>query len=303
MITSYIISLKNPLDLINQLKTFDFNTILIDGVKTNTLSSKRKKKFTGNYFRSTTIPDSVLGCAMAHIKTWKTFLSTNKPYCMIFEDDAIFEDNFKKKFDLCLRHLPNDFDIFYTGCFYNNNFTSKNMNEYIKIPDFFFATHSYMISRNGAIKLLKYIDNNIYTHIDMMIYMLFLQKKINVYSTIERLVYQTSSDNRQISFNNSNNFPLIIDYLLSCIEIDKKVTLNFLFFIPIYQINGYIINASTFLFLILGIIFCKYKIPFNILFISYLILSLPDILSLKNINEFFINGILFLLPSYYLILF
>jgi len=43
MITSYIISLKNPLDLINQLKTFDFNTILIDGVKTNTLSSKRKK--------------------------------------------------------------------------------------------------------------------------------------------------------------------------------------------------------------------------------------------------------------------
>ena len=112
MITSYIISLKNPVNLINEIKSYGFNTILVNGVYGNTLSFEEKIDSTDNYFDATTIPDSVLGCAMAHIKTWKTFLSTNEPYCVIFEDDAIFEPDFKKNFDLCLKHVPTDFDIF-----------------------------------------------------------------------------------------------------------------------------------------------------------------------------------------------
>ena len=115
---------------------------------------------TDNYFDATTIPDSVLGCAMAHIKTWKTFLSTNEPYCVIFEDDAIFEPDFKQNFDLCFKHVPKDFDIFYISCLYNRNFIDDNIvNQYIKIPDFFLGAHSYVISRKGAEKLLKYIPS------------------------------------------------------------------------------------------------------------------------------------------------
>ena len=78
MITSYIISLKNPINLINEIKSYGFNTILVNGVYGNTLSFEEKIDNTDNYFDATTIPDSVLGCAMAHIKTWKTFLSTNE---------------------------------------------------------------------------------------------------------------------------------------------------------------------------------------------------------------------------------
>jgi GR25 family glycosyltransferase involved in LPS biosynthesis len=112
MITSYIISLKNPVNLIQEVKTYGFNPILIKGVRGDVLSLDEKIEETGDYLKATTIPNSVLGCAAAHLKTWKTFLSTNEPYCVIFEDDAVFEPNFKHKFDLCFKHTPFDFDIF-----------------------------------------------------------------------------------------------------------------------------------------------------------------------------------------------
>lgn len=297
MITSYIISLKNPILLINLVQSYGFKTNLIEGVYGNKLSFEEKINETQNQFIASTIPNSVLGCVLAHIKTWKTFLSTNEPYCVIFEDDAIFESDFRHKFDISFKHTPSDFDIFYIGCLHNRNFFNNNINEYIKIPDCFFGTHSYVLSRKGAEKLLEYIDKNIYTHIDAMIYNLFLNNKIKVYSTIERLVFQTSTDDRKTSLNSSNNFPIIIDYLSSFVEIDKKVRLNYVLLCPIATINGYNINAITFLFLILGII-C-YKVPVNILIISYITLSLPDILSLKNIFEIFVIGCIFLFPSLY----
>ena len=297
MISSYIISLKNPINLINQIKSYGFNTILIEGVYGNKLSFEEKIIETGNQFTATTIPDSVLGCALAHIKTWKTFLSTNEPYCVIFEDDAVFEPDFRTKFDICFKHTPSDYDIFYIGCLHNKNLFNKNINQYIKIPDCFLGTHSYVLSRKGAIKLLKLLDKGIYTHIDAMIYNLFLNNELIVYSNIERLVYQTSTDNPKTSFNTSNNFPIVIDYLSSFAEIDKKVRLNYILLCPLFEINGYIVNIITIIFLILGII-C-YKVPVNILIISYIILCLPDIISFKNIFAFFVIGGIFLFPALY----
>jgi GR25 family glycosyltransferase involved in LPS biosynthesis len=295
MMLSYIISLNNPINLINEVKSYGFKTVLIEGVRGNKLSYEEKIKETGNQFIASTIPDSVLGCALAHIKTWKTFLSSNEPYCVIFEDDAVFEPNFKNNFDLYFKHTPSDFDIFYIGCLHNINFTDNNINEYIKIPDIFLGLHSYVISRKGVEKLLKHIDKNIYTHIDFMIKN--LNSKIIIYSATKRLVYQTSTDNPKTSLNTSNNFPLIVDYLSSFVEIDKKLRLNYILLCPLIEINGYIINAIPILFLIIGII-C-HRVPINILLSCFIILSLPDIFSLKNIYEFFVNGMVFLFPALY----
>lgn len=311
MITSYIISLKNPVNLIQEVKTYGFNPILIKGVRSDMLSLDEKIIETGDYLKATTIPSSVLGCSLAHLKTWKTFLSTNEPYCVIFEDDAVFEPNFKNKFDLCFKHTPSDFDIFYIGSHLSRNKLMDNflcnilfrnckeqeiyINQYIKIPNFFLGAHSYVISRNGAEKLIKYIDKNISTHIDAIIYKLFIDNKLTIYSTTERLVYQTSTDDRKTSFNSSNNFPVIIDYLTSFIEIDKKVKLNHCLLCPFRTINGYNINGITYSFLILGILL--HRIPVYILLISYILLSLPDILYFKNIYEFFVIGIIFLFPA------
>jgi GR25 family glycosyltransferase involved in LPS biosynthesis len=296
---SYIISLKNPANLIQEAKTYGFNPVLIEGVYGNNLTLDEKINETGDYLTAATIPTGVLGCALAHLKTWKTFLSTNEQYCVIFEDDVVFESNFKNNFDLCFKQTPSDFDIFYIGCLFGNiyNFKEKKINKYIKIPFFFLGAHSYVISRKGSEKLVKYIDKNIYTHIDVNIYKLYTDNKLTVYSTIERLVYQTSTDDMKTSFNISNNFPSIIDYLSSFIEVDKKIRLNYCLLVPIKTINGYNINTITFLFLILGIVL--HRIPVNILLFSYIFLSLPDILYFKNIYEFFIIGIIFLFPALY----
>jgi hypothetical protein len=90
---------------------------------------------------------------------------------------------------------------------------------------------------------------------------------------------------------------MIVDYLSSFVEIDKKARLNYFLLCPLLEINGYIINTIPILFLIIGII-C-HRVPINILLSCFIILSLPDIFSLKNIYEFFVNGMIFLFPALY----
>jgi glycosyl transferase family 25 len=252
-----------------------------------------------------------IGVFISHLRIYKKILELDVSHAMIFEDDAVFEPNFKNNFDLCFKHTPSDFDIFYIGCFFNNNTLVDNMfcntlfrnckkeeiyiNQHIKIPNFFLGLHSYLISRKGAEKLVNYIDKNISTHIDATIYKLFSDNKLTIYSTVERLVYQTSTDDRKTSFNSSNNFPLIIDYLTSFIELDRKVRMNHGLLCPFKTINGFNINPITYIFIILGILL--HRIPVHNLLIAYIFLTLPDIVQFKYIYEFFVIGLIFLFPA------
>ena len=209
MYKTYVISLNKPDNLLSEIRNYGLDPILVEGVNGKKLSSDEIKENTSTY-GSIFAPLSVIGCAMAHIKVWKLFVESGAKYGIVFEDDVIFEDNFREELDKGIKNTPNDFDILYLGCFgcQNNinfntlqfanqgiiNINAKFRNNYVNKPFSALATHAYVVSRKGVKKLLTYIEHNIYTHIDLNIQTLVSHNLINVYSFNNRIAYQTSTD-------------------------------------------------------------------------------------------------------------
>jgi glycosyl transferase family 25 len=309
-VPTYIISLKNSDDLLKYLVSHNLNAELVNGVDGYKLSNKEIKNNT-TYFYSYFGPISTIGCAMAHIKVWKKFLDSNKNYCIIFEDDVVLENNFVEDFEKAINNVPKDFDILYLGCFGCDNNTNlftipfsltmnlkdtEYVNQYIKKPKIAFALHAYTLSRKGAEKLLYFIEGQISYHIDVMIMDLYSKNKINAYSLVNRIAYQTSSDT--CNSLNTANHPYIINRALSFIHIDKMVRMNYYTSCSIAKIGNFNINVITIVFFILGVILSINKIDIKTLTIIYLFLSLPDMFIYKYINSIIFHYFIFILPSF-----
>jgi GR25 family glycosyltransferase involved in LPS biosynthesis len=312
---SYIISLQYPQSLINSIIYFKLNPILIDGIRGSNLSDDEIKSNINSNIFSLINPKSSIGCAMSHLKAWKHFMYKNSnPFAMFLEDDAIIEPNFIDNLNLVLNNTPEDFDILYLGCFfcdkqynevakYVNNIFGKYkeeviLNDYIKIPQFFLATHSYILSKKGANKLIEIFDKNVYYHLDLMILQEFYKNKLEIYCVRKRLIYQTSSSCISESENVSSNHPILIDNILKSYEADKYVSLNYFKNLSISRIGNININLMSILFLFIGLVLLLFNIDIKVLSLVYILISIIDIYKLKNMNLFFINGLLFLLPTF-----
>jgi GR25 family glycosyltransferase involved in LPS biosynthesis len=311
---AYIISLKNPIELINKIKEFNINPILVKGVKGIELSTEEIEYNTNNTLFSQINPKSSLGCAMSHLKSWRQFLSSNQNVALFLEDDAIFENNFRQDLNDVLNNTPNNFDILYLGCFFcdknynsftkyvNKNFGKNNeeiiINDYIKIPQIFFGAHSYILSRKGALKLLELLEKNVYYQIDYLILQEFYKDNINVYCTRKRLAYQTSSSNITASENVYSNHPIILDLMLKSYELDKHVSVNFFKNLSIFRIGNINFNIISILFFIIGIIMLLFrKIDIKMLIIIFVIISAYDLFMFKDLFMVFFNGSLLIAPS------
>jgi len=91
------------------------------------------------------------GCTASHLLVWKNFLeSSEKPYLFVAEDDMLPHFNFMQLFPMYWEKTPKDFDIVMVG----NQLESKNREDFI-LKKRTACTHAYIISRKGAIKLLK----------------------------------------------------------------------------------------------------------------------------------------------------
>ena len=103
----------------------------------------------------------VIGCALSHYNLWKMLLNDfNNNYYCIFEDDIIFIDNFKEKLEKVLYMFDGDFCLLGGGSINNPNndiFNLKIVERSEKIVDCAFG---YIITKNGAKKLLDYIKTN-----------------------------------------------------------------------------------------------------------------------------------------------
>lgn len=313
MLNAYVISLKNPKDLLINIKNnYNLNPIWIEGVNGKKLTNEEIKNNTKKVY-SFLGPKSAIGCAMAHIKAWKTFIESGEENCIIFEDDVVFEDNFYNKMKNSLENTPLDFDILflgYTGCgeaitkflsfaynilYGNNNKKDKYMNEYIFEPVFVSALHAYVLSRKGAIKLVYNLEKKIANHIDLSIFKLYKQNKINVYCLKNRIAYQTSTNT--CNSLNATNFPYTLNKVFSLIEVDKMVKFNYIMSVSFSRIGSFNISCNTVLILTLGIIFALYNVPIPIITIIFILISIVDILYFKNIDIILYNYIIIIFPS------
>jgi GR25 family glycosyltransferase involved in LPS biosynthesis len=313
---SYIISLEYPESLINSIIYFKLNPILIDGIRGSNLSDDEIKSNINSNIFSLINPKSSIGCAMSHLKAWKQFMynKNSNPFAMFLEDDAIIEPNFIDNLNLVLNNTPEDFDILYLGCFfcdkkyneiskYVSNVFGKYkeeviLNDYIKIPQFFLAAHSYILSKKGAAKLIELFDKNVYYHLDLMILQEFYKNKLDIYCVRKRLIYQTSSSCISESENVSSNHPILIDNILKSCETDKYVSLNYFKNLSICRIGNININLMSVLFLFIGLVLLLFNIDIKVLSLVYILISIIDIYELKNMNLLFLNGLFLLFPTF-----
>jgi glycosyl transferase family 25 len=153
------------------------------------------------------------GCSASHRLVWNKIINQNIQTAIVFEDDAYpVSSDYAKEVDQIMLEVPSDYDIInltnngghiYVNFFhkiglkilglYNNN--HKLISENVCIPKFSATTSAYIISNNGARKLLRLLPK-ITGHIDMSIYTQY--KFLNIYGAVKNIFNQ--------KFEESNNF-------------------------------------------------------------------------------------------------
>ncbi len=121
---------------------------------------------------------SVIGCFLSHINVWSKIINSPGEYFLVLEDDVRFNNNWINNWNKCATNIPKDAELLYIGgilppnkavlpscleevnSFWSqikpNTFFSPN----IALPIFHFCAYSYIISKQGAYKLLNYLSNN-----------------------------------------------------------------------------------------------------------------------------------------------
>ena len=243
-----------------KLNNFDF----INAVDGNNLTDEEYKLYTSDIGYYITSP-SMVGCGMSHIKTWKKIVENNIPYSLILEDDFNFKSNFLKDFNELMINTPDNFDLLFinSNIFTNRYLKLNDINNYLYKPILTIQTISYVITLEGAKKILNYI-NTVSYHIDAQISInhLFYNKQLNIIASKKELVYQT--------FNTSNNtydynYPFVVDYLLN------NYLANYIYKIIILSILNIKINLNFILILLMGYLMFPYA--FILLIFEYFIIS------------------------------
>jgi GR25 family glycosyltransferase involved in LPS biosynthesis len=286
---TYVISLNYPQTLLKQLsQEHNLDPILFTGIRGTTCPEELIQKHFSPFYQ-TFGPKGAIGCALSHLYVWKTFLKTDKQYAIIFEDDIILDNVKFKLADIVpyyLQHTPDDFDILYLGCFesdffkyamslFNMNGTDLDVNDLIKKPNVALANHAYIISRQGASKLISHLDGKIDNHIDFCMQSLYSQGTINKYVTKPLLIYQSSTDNKP-SLNVSNTYPILLNRILANFYVDKHVRLSYVTTLSIAQIGPFHITISIILICIIMSL-CTTKCDWNFVLIVLFLLSLCDL--------------------------
>lgn len=285
---TYVISLKYPKQLLNDLQFQGFNPNLVEGVDGSKMSYQEKREKCTELFALFGLP-SAIGCALAHKKAMGQFLDSGDEFGLILEDDAVISENFVEHISIAIENVPNDFDILYMDC----NLCDKNppawlssmlptkehniVNEYITDPGMALSGHCYILSRKGAEKIFKSLGK-IDTHIDAHINRKCVGGEITRYSYNPQCVYQTSGINTENSSMMKNIHPSIIQPITRSIKLPININLEYQMNIATYQICGCRINLMALVFLILGFVLAYLGISRKSIVISFFILSLNDLM-------------------------
>lgn len=120
---------RDPVELTESIKTFKYP------VKINT---------TNNI--------SQIGCMMSHLKVYKHIIDNNINVCTIFEDDVHFHPKWHTIASNYFNSTPKNYDVIFIGNWIENYKHAPKINNYPCL-----TTHAYIITLNGAKKLLSSI--------------------------------------------------------------------------------------------------------------------------------------------------
>jgi len=98
-----------------------------------------------------------VGCYLSHYSLWKMLYEKDKDYFLIFEDDITFASDFKEKFDKLMKNIPEDTDMVFLDLAWSETSEKTKYENLDQVKGQFFGLHAYIITRNGAKKLLEKI--------------------------------------------------------------------------------------------------------------------------------------------------
>ncbi len=165
----YVINLKRETkrkeNIINELRKqniVDFEIIdAIDGeeIKKSELDLliSKSNKFINPINTFMNAPE--ICCALSHIKVYKKFIETNMDYALIFEDDAIFLNNFSEKLKkFILKNFKYEKQIMLLTelwQFFKKPLDIENEYEIVDVRNAV-LTHAYFINREAAKSLISF---------------------------------------------------------------------------------------------------------------------------------------------------
>jgi exopolysaccharide biosynthesis predicted pyruvyltransferase EpsI/GR25 family glycosyltransferase involved in LPS biosynthesis len=219
-------------DIIKLIKKFDFkNSKRIPAVNTKTFEnvlkyevliledSLNKLKINNNKQSRTKhleLTNGSIGCYISHLNVYKKMLENNVEFALVFEDDLTI-DCIKEEFWNVIKdiNIPPDTDIFLLDAIYSKN----NKNEIISKIKFFLCLHCYIITLNGAKKILE-IAYPIEMQIDSFFSKLAENEKLNIYVLKENKSLKIKQNHGKFE-TNIQNLPSIREEFLQYLSTRK----------------------------------------------------------------------------------
>lgn len=194
----YYINLDRSIDRKQQMET-NLNKIFPDNF--NRFSAVDKNSLTKDYIRSILDPRTYyymelnnhkrlvnedinslghIGCFLSHRKLWEMLINDNNTdYYIIFEDDVVIKDDFKRLLDELLSKYQFDFvSLGYTSRRNNDEKFNEDL-YYIRNP--FFGTQAYIVNKKAALSF--YLNSEkLTTHVDAYLgYMGLYDNQLKMY--------------------------------------------------------------------------------------------------------------------------
>lgn len=143
------------------------------------------------------------GCYRSHHEIIKICIDKKIQSVLIFEDDAIFRNNFIEQSNKILTNLPKNWEMCYFGGQHLKKPSDKVINNIVGIGTNINRTHAYAINGSGFTKLDKYLSKYPWPinkhHIDHMYGYLHQNQIIEAYCPLEMLVGQNSGPSDVVS--------------------------------------------------------------------------------------------------------
>jgi GR25 family glycosyltransferase involved in LPS biosynthesis len=306
----YLISLdESPKEKLEYLAEHGIYPELIKGVDGKTVSQNEVKDVVSAFY-SEFGPKSAIGCAMSHMNVYKKIVEGDDEYSVIFENDVVLKgDNVIDKIEKIVEEAPRDFDIIYLGCFDSEFFKNvmglllvtgkeERISKNLVKPAVALGLHAYVVSKQGAAKLLKELYGKVHNHIDYCIQYLYKSGKLNNYEMTPRIAFQTSTDTGMSSMITSTAcHPRLISKYLSNIYVDDMVRASYVATLSVGRLGDIPITVSSIIILLLGIILALQKVSIENITLLFWILSIPDLMEFANLRQVMFHYTLFIMPS------
>jgi glycosyl transferase family 25 len=182
----------------NELHKYNLNYIIYKAIDGRMLDVDNMIKNKQNIVTNRKLRNTEYGCYLSHVNIWKDFLKSNKKFCLVLEDDAVLCHDFIKKLYILLSDLnkkenenvdgvymnENARCIKFFGDNCNNKKTVNTMNYINKSQYLGYGMYGYLLTKNGIIKILPYI-NPITKPIDVLLHDLNFENKITIHKTAD----------------------------------------------------------------------------------------------------------------------